>query len=163
MKIDKRIFQRYIPRAADRNNSVRAFVLTVVLGIVALFVIGFLFIDFGEAEDVVESVAGPIDYKGGYPEVHRAADLYDAGKYMDAITHADSLLSENDRDSIPDLHRRILAARNAERDYELVWIKINSLVAMGHEQDAIPLLNSYIKIKGPYRQQALHLKSSLSQ
>ena len=162
MKIDKSIFHRYIPRVTDRRNSLRAFVLTVVLGVVALFVIGFIFVDFSAAADVVESAAEPIEYRGGYPEVHHVANLYVAGKYLDAIDLADSLLSETDRDSIPELHRRVLDGRNAARDYELIWVKINALVAMGHEQDALVILNSYVKIKGVYQQPALALKSEIN-
>lgn len=157
MKIDKSIFHRYIPRIADRYNSVGAFVLTVVGGILVIFAMGIYMMCYETQKEDIESVAQTIHYDGAYPEVHRAANLYDAGKYVNAIALADSLIQENDRADIPELHRRAAESRNADRDYELTWVKINSLVGMGHEQDARLLLDSYVNIKGKYRKEAKEL------
>lgn len=160
--IDKSQFHKYIPRIPDRYNSVKAFVVTIVLGVIILFSIGFFYIWMSDSSEKIEELAQPITYKGGYPEVHRAVRLFDTGKYMDAIRMTDSLMNADRDADLPELHKKAAAARNAGRDYELTWVKINSLVAMGHNGEAKQMLDTYVKTKGRYRKDAQALRTRMT-
>ena len=55
-----------------------------------------------------------------------------------------------------------LRSLNTDREYELIWLKINVLVKSGKKTEAVPLLEDYIKTDGRHQKEAKILLNDLT-
>lgn len=122
--------------------------------------LGF-FINRGDNDYGVTSTA-PV-YRGGSCDIVEIQAMIDSAKYEEALQAIDVTLADTVIDpSFTSERQDYLRSLNANREYELIWSKINVLIKSGKKTEVIPLLEEYAKAEGEHQKDAQTLLNDLT-
>ena len=89
--------------------------------------------------------------------------MIDSAKYEAALQAIDATLADTVIDpSFSSERQDYLRSINANREYELTWLKVNVLIKSGKKTEAIPLLKEYVKKDGEHIKEAQTLLNDLT-
>lgn len=102
-------------------------------------------------------------YRGGSCDISEIQSMIDSAYYDKAlqaidVTLADTLINASFTEERKDYLRNL----NANREYELVWLKIDVLVKCEKKADAISLLKEYVNADGVHQEEAEQLLHKLT-
>lgn len=90
--------------------------------------------------------------RGGIPDVDGIETLMSQGKYDMALAAIDVAMADTVIDGrLPRAEREYQRELLAYRNRELKWLRIQSLVELGREAEAVAMLRDYVKEQGPHR------------
>ena len=130
----------------------RTYGFSAAASIVLICGIGFgFFINRGGDNDYGVTSSAPV-YRGGSCDIVEIQAMIDSAKYEAALQAIDATLADTD----------YLRSINANREYELTWLKVNVLIKSGKKTEAIPLLKEYVKKDGEHIKEAQTLLNDLT-
>lgn len=158
----------------------RTYGISAVASIVLICGIGLrFFINIGGDNDYGATSSAPIDrgdndygvtssapiYRGGSCDISVIQFMIDSSHYEEAlkaidVTMVDTVVIEP---SFTSERQNYLRSLNADRKYELIWLKVNALVKSGRKTEAIPLLEEYVKVEKGHQKEAQTLLNDLSE
>lgn len=141
----------------------RTYGISAAASIVLICGIGLgLFINRGGDNDYGVTSTAPV-YRGGSCDIVEIQSMVDSAKYEAALQAIDVTLADTVIDpSFTSERQDYLRSVNANREYELIWLKINVLIKSGKKADAIPLLEEYVKDEGEHLKEAQNLLNDLT-
>lgn len=102
-------------------------------------------------------------YRGGSCDISEIQAMIDSLHYEMALQAIDVTLADTLIDpSYTSERQDYLRSLNANREYELIWLKINALAKSGKTTEAIPLLEEYVKKDGEHLKEAQTLLNDLT-
>lgn len=124
--------------------------------------LGF-FINRGGDNDYGVTSTAPV-YRGGSCDIAEIQAMIDSAKYEKALQAIDVTLADTVIDpSFSSERQDYLRSLNANREYELTWLKIDVLVKSRKKAEAIPLLEKYVKTDGEHKKDAQTLLNDLTE
>ncbi|MGM9815931.1 MAG: hypothetical protein ACI304_02585 [Lepagella sp.] len=113
------------------------------------------------AEMSLGEPTGPV-YRGGGNEIAMIETMIDSAKYGEALTAINTTMADTmiDPECTPE-RREYLKSLNDDRNYELEWVKIDLLIKMGNKEEAVKLLEDYVKVIGVHQDEAKKLLKQL--
>lgn len=143
--------------------------ISAAASIVLICGIGFgLFInrsgdnDYDNDYDYGVSSNAPV-FRGGSCDIVEIQDMINSAKYEKALHAIDVTLADTVIDpSVTPERQDYLRSVNANREYELTWLKVNVLIKSGEKTEAISLLKEYVKTEGEHQKEAQTLLNSLT-
>lgn len=121
-----------------------------------------LFINRGGNNEYGDTSTAPV-YRGGSCNIAEIQSMIDSAKYEEALQAIDVTLADTVIDSSFTSDRQdYLRSLNANREYELIWLKINVLIKSEKKTEAIPLLEEYVKVEGEHQKEAQILLNVLT-
>ena len=141
----------------------RTYGISAAASIVLTCGIGFgLFINRGGDNDYGVS-SNALVYRGGSCDIVEIQAMIDSAKYEKALQAIDVTLADTVIDpSFTSERQDYLRSVNANREYELNWLKINVLIKSGKKTEVIPLLKEYVKAEGEHQKEAQTLLNDLT-
>ena len=145
----------------------RTYGISAAASIVLICGIGFgLFInrsgDNDYDNDYGVSSNAPV-FRGGSCDIVEIQDMINSAKYEKALHAIDVTLADTVIDpSFTPERQDYLRSVNANREYELTWLKVNVLIKSGEKTEAISLLKEYVKTEGEHQKEAQTLLNSLT-
>lgn len=141
----------------------RTYGFSAAASIVLICGIGFgFFINRGGDNDYGVTSTAPV-YRGGSCDIAEIQSMIDSAKYEEALQAIDVTLADTVIDpSFTSERQDYLRNVNANREYELIWLKINVLIKSGKKAEAIPLLEEYVKTEGEHQNEAQTLLNDLT-
>lgn len=101
-------------------------------------------------------------YRGGCCDVSEIQAMIDSARYEPALWAIDATLADTViAPSFTPERQEYLRSLNANREYELVWLKINVFVKTGKNGEAIRLLREYVETEGEHQTEARKLLNNL--
>lgn len=154
---------------AERKRKVafrrwRTYGLSAAASVAVVCCIGIsLFVTRDRTEDM--GVASSVSiYRGGSSDIAEIQAMIDSAKYETALQAIDATLADTIIDqSFTQERQDYLRSLNANREYELLWLKINVLIKSDNKHEAITLLKEYVKADGEYRNEAIRLLNDLTE
>lgn len=123
--------------------------------------LGF-FMNRGGNNDYGVSSTTPI-YRGGSCDIEEIQAMIDSAKYDEALQAIDVTLADTIIDpSFTSERQDYMRSLNANREYELTWLKINVLTQRGEKVETIQLLREYVKRDGLHQEEAGKLLNDLT-
>lgn len=145
----------------------RTYGISAAASIVLICGIGFgLFInrsgDNDYDNDYGVSSNAPV-FRGGSCDIVEIQDMINSAKYEKALHAIDVTLADTviDQSFTPE-RQDYLRSVNANREYELTWLKVNVLIKSGEKTEAISLLKEYVKTEGEHQKEAQTLLNDLT-
>lgn len=140
----------------------RTYGFSAAASIVLICGIGFgLFINRGGDHEYGDTSTALV-YRGGSCDIAEIQSMIDSAKYEEALQAIDVTLADTVIDpSFTSERQDYLRSLNANREYELIWLKIDVLVKSGKKTEAIPLLKEYVKVEGQHQKEAQTLLNDL--
>ena len=141
----------------------RTYGFSAAASIVLICGIGFgFFINRSGDNDYGVSSNAPV-YRGGSCDIVEIQAMIDSAKYEKALHAIDVTLADTVIDpSFTPERQDYLRSVNANREYELTWLKVNVLIKSGKKTEAISLLKEYVKTEGVHQKEALILLNNLT-
>lgn len=122
---------------------------------------GFFINREGDNDYGVTSIA-PV-YRGGSCDIVEIQAMIDSSKYEEALQAIEVTLADTVIDpSFTSERQDYLRSVNANREYELTWLKINVLIKSGKRTEVIPLLKEYVKAEGEHQKETQILLNNLT-
>ncbi len=152
------------PAAAKPSRKWRLWVVSAAASVIVILGVGIsLYIGRGGDADVMPSAAPPAVYRGGSADIQNIQAMIDNGRYDEAlqaieVTRADTAINP----SYTPERQEYLRSLNANRDYELEWLRIGVLVKSGRKEAAVAGLREYVKTDGEHRHEAETLLNELT-
>lgn len=157
------------PGAAKPSRKWRLWVVSAAASVIVILGVGIsLYVGrsgHGGDGDVynVKSSAPPAVYRGGSADIKDIQTMIDNGRYNEALqtietTRADTAINP---EFTPE-RQEYLRSLNANRDYELEWLRIGVLVKCGSKEAAVAGLREYVKTDGHHRHEAETLLNELT-
>lgn len=142
----------------------RTYGISAAASIVLICGIGLgFFINRGGDDDYGVTSSAPI-YRGESCDISEIQAMIDSAHYEEALKAIDVTIADTVIDpSFTSERQDYLRSLNANREYELTWLKINVLIKSGKKTEAIPLLEEYVKAAGEHQKDARTLLNDLSQ
>ena len=106
--------------------------------------------------DMTEPVANdaPV-FRGAVADVDEIELMIEAKDYAAALAAIDTALADSViPDSLPQEQIDYMMQLHAQRAYELKWLKIKALLALGRTDEAVALLRTYSAMEGDHAAQA---------
>lgn len=140
----------------------RTYGISAAASVVLICGIGLgFFINRGDNDYGVTSIV-PV-YRGGSCDITEIQAMIDSAKYDMALQTIDITLADTVIDpSFTPERQDYLRSVNANREYELIWLKINVLVKSGKKSEAISLLEEYVETDGEHLNEAHTLLNDLT-
>ena len=141
----------------------RTYGVSAAASIVLICGIGFgFFINRGEDTDYGVTSTAPV-YRGGSCDIVEIQAMIDSARYEEALQAIDVTLADTVIDpSFTSERQDYLRSVNANREYELTWLKVNVLIKSGQKTEAISLLKEYVKKDGEHLKEAQTLLKDLT-
>ncbi len=141
----------------------RTYGISAAASIVLICGIGFgFFINRGGDNGYGVTSTAPV-YRGGSCDLVEIQAMIDSAKYEKALQAIDVTLADTVIDPSSTSERQdYLRSVNANREYELTWLKVNVLIKSGKKTEAILLLKEYVKTEGEHQKEALTLLNDLT-
>lgn len=141
----------------------RTYGFSAAASIVLICGIGFgFFINRGGDSDYGVTSSAPV-YRGGSCDIVEIQAMIDSAKYEKALQAIDVTLVDTVIDpSFTPERQDYLRSVNANREYELIWLKINVLVKSGKKAEAISLMEEYVETDGEHLKEAQTLLNDLT-
>lgn len=141
----------------------RTYGFSAAASIVLICGIGFgFFINRGGDNDCGVTSSAPV-YRGGSCDIIEIQAMIDSAKYEAALQAIDVTLADTVIDqSFTSERQDYLRSVNANREYELTWLKVNVLIKGGKKTEAISLLKEYVKTEGEHQKEAQTLLKDLT-
>lgn len=152
------------PAAAKPSRKWRLWVVSAAASVIVILGVGIsLYIGRSGGDDVMPSAAPPAVYRGGSADIQDIQAMIDCGRYDEAlraieVTRADTAINP----SYTPVRQEYLRSLNANRDYELEWLRIGVLVKSGRKEAAVAGLREYVKTDGEHRHEAETLLNELT-
>lgn len=152
------------PAAAKPSRKWRLWVVSAAASVIVILGVGIsLYIGRSGVDDVMPSAAPPAVYRGGSADIQDIQAMIDCGRYDEALqaiedTRADTAINP----SFTPERQEYLRSLNANRDYELEWLRIGVLVKCGRKEAAVAGLREYVKTDGEHRHEAETLLNELT-
>lgn len=152
------------PAAAKPPRKWRLWVVSAAASVIVILGVGIsLYIGRSGGDDVMPSAAPPAVYRGGSADIQDIQAMIDCGRYDEAlqaieVTRADTAINP----SFTPERQEYLRSLNANRDYELEWLRIGVLVKCGRKEAAVAGLREYVKTDGEHRHEAETLLNELT-
>lgn len=153
------------PAAAKPSRKWRLWVVSAAASVIVILGVGIsLYIGRSGDADVMPSAAPPAVYRGGSADIQNIQAMIDCGRYDEALqaieaTRADTAINP----SFTPERQEYLRSLNANRDYELEWLRIGVLVKSGRKEAAVAVLREYVKTDGEHRHEAETLLNELTE
>lgn len=101
-------------------------------------------------------------YRGGAADLSEISAMIDSAKYDEALGAIAISMADTTIDlSYTPERQQYLRDLNKSRIYELKWMKIDVLIKSGRKNEAIKLLESFVKEEGVHKSEAKKLLKSL--
>lgn len=141
----------------------RTYGFSAAASIVLICGIGFgLFINRGGDHEYGDTSTAPV-YRGGSYDIAEIQSMIDSAKYEKALQAIDVTLADTVIDpSFTSERQDYLRSVNANREYELTWLKVNVLIKSRQKTEAISLLKEYVKKDGEHLKEAQTLLNDLT-
>lgn len=141
----------------------RTYGISAAASIVVICGIGLgFFMNRGGGNDYGVSSSAPV-YRGGSCEISEIQSMIDSKHYDDALKAIEATMADTIIDpSFTSERLDYLRSLNANREYELTWLKIDILVKTHKNEEAITLLEEYVKSDGVHQTEAKQLLYKLS-
>ena len=141
----------------------RTYGISAAASVVVICGVGLgIFLNRDRGNDYGVTSAAPV-YRGGSCEIAEIQAMIDSSKYEMALQAIDVTLADTVIDPSFTSERQVyLRSLNTDREYELIWLKINVLVKSGKKTEAVPLLEDYIKTDGRHQKEAKILLNDLT-
>lgn len=142
----------------------RTYVISAAASVVVICGVGLgIFLNRGGGNDLGVSSSAPV-YRGGSCDISEIQTMIDSMQYDKAFQAIDVTLADTVIDpSFTEDRQNYLRSLNANREYELMWLKIDILVKTNKTETAISLLKEYVKSDGIHQDEAEELLHRLSQ
>lgn len=102
-------------------------------------------------------------YRGGSYDISEIQAMIDSTQYEKALQAIEATMADTIIDSSFTSERQeYLRSLNANREYELTWLKVDILVKTKKTDAAISLLKEYVKTDGVHQNEAKELLHKLS-
>lgn len=141
----------------------RAYGISVAASVAVICGVGVgIFMNRGGDNDYGVTSTAPV-YRGGSCDISEIQAMIDAANYVEALQTIDATMADTVIDPSYTLERQeYLRSLNNNREYELTWLKIDVLVKTHKNQEAITLLEEYVKSDGVHQTKAKELLHKLS-
>lgn len=141
----------------------RTYGISAAASVVVICGVGLgIFLNRDRGNDYGVTSTAPV-YRGGSCDIVEIQAMIDSAKYEEALQAIDVTLADTLIDpSFTSERQDYLRSVNANREYELIWLKINVLIKSGKKTEAIPLLNEYVKVEGEHQKEAQTLLNDLT-
>ena len=142
----------------------RAYGLSAAASVVLICCIGVsLYVTRNGDGSYGTDVSAPI-YRGGSRDIVEIQAMIDSAQYEMALQAIDVTLADTViNPSFTSERQDYLRSLNANREYELLWLKINVLIKSGKTNEAISLLKQYVDVEGEHQNDAQELLNKLDQ
>lgn len=140
----------------------RTYGISAAASVVVICGIGLgIFLNRG-GEDYGVTSSAPA-YRGGSCDISEIQSMIDSSKYDNALQAIAATMADTVIDSSFTQERQdYLRSLNANREYELKWLKIDVLVKSGKTKEAITLLKEYVDTDGEHQEDAKQLLHKLT-
>ena len=141
----------------------RTYGISAAASVVLICGIGLgFFINRGVYHDYGVTSTIPM-YRGGSCDITEIQTMIDSAKYDVALQAIDVTIADTVIDpSFTPERQDYLRSVNANREYELIWLKINVLVKIGKKAEAISLMEEYVETDGEHLKEAQTLLTDLT-
>lgn len=141
----------------------RTYGISAAASIVVVCGIGFsIYFNRTVDGDFGVSSSTPI-YRGGSCDISEIQSMIDSAYYDKALQAIDVTLADTLIDaSFTEERKEYLRNLNANRDYELIWLKIDVLVKSKKTAGAVSLLKEYVDREGAHQDEAKSLLHDLT-
>lgn len=142
----------------------RTYGISAAASIVVICGIGLgFFMNRGGGNDYGVSSSAPV-YRGGSCEISEIQSMIDSKHYDDALKAIEATMADTIIDpSFTSERQDYLRSLNANREYELTWLKIDILVKNKRVGEATTLLKMYSTQVGAHQEEAKSLLNKLTQ
>lgn len=142
----------------------RAYGISAAASVVIICGIGIsLYVSRSRDGDSGVAALAPI-YRGGSCDISEIQAMIDSVLYDKALQAIDATLADTVIDRSFTLERQVyLRDLNANREYELTWLKIDILVKTEKTDEALLLLKNYVMKEGAHQKEAEELLHKLTQ
>lgn len=141
----------------------RTYGISAAASVVVICGVGLgIFLNRGGGEDYGITSSAPI-YRGSSCDISEIKAMIDSAQYEKALQAIDVTLADTVIDfSFTKERQDYLRSLNANREYEITWLKIDILVKSKKTEEAITLLKEYVNSDGVHQNEAKELLYKLS-
>ena len=144
--------ERRAAEALRRRRRVYGISAAAMIAVVAG--IGITMLMHRSADMTAPAINAPV-FRGAVADVDDIALMIEAKDYAEALTAIDSALADSViPDSLPQEQIDYMMQLQVQRAYELKWLKIKVLLALGRTDEAVALLRTYSAMEGDHALQA---------
>lgn len=144
-------------------KRMRTYGISAAASIIVICTVGLVvFLNLGGGDDYGVTSSASV-YRGGGCDISEIQSMIDSSEYEKALNAIDATMADTVIDpSFTSERQAYLRSLNANREYELKWLKIDILVKSGKTKEAVTLLKEYVDKAGVHQEEAKHLLSKLT-
>lgn len=142
----------------------RTYGISAAASVVVICGVGLgIFLNRGGRNDYGVTSSAPV-YRGGSCDISEIQAMIDSRHYEEALRAIETTMADTIIDSSFTSERQgYLRSLNANREYELTWLKIQVLVKLNKKQDVYNLLKEYALREGLHKAEAQGLLEKMKE
>lgn len=159
---EKETEEKEVRKAVSRRRWRRFGIPTAAVAVAAVMITGIYIYHYSKHEDSQYTAANEQYVFRGASEITEIYDLLDSARYDKALAAIDEALRDTIIDpTLPAEEKEYLYIVRDDMAYELKWLRIRSLHALGKDKEAADELNSFVNTDGTHKQEAKSLLKNI--